>query len=138
MTVRHVQDPAALRLLLQSPKGGIAKDLFRRGKKVEGRAKLNLERTPRRIDTGTLRSSIHTTLFTVNGQPAVQVGTNLEYAIYVHEGTGIYGPKGMPIYPTTAKMLSWIPKKGKRVFARFVRGMRPNPFLKDAVTAAKD
>lgn len=138
MTVRHVSHPAVLQALLKSPSGGVAKDLFRRGKKIEARAKLNLERTPRRIDTGTLRSSINTQLFTLNGFPAVQVGTKIQYAIYVHEGTGIYGPKGQLIFPVNAKFLSWKKKGGGRVFARFVRGMKPNPFLRDAVDAAKD
>lgn len=124
--------------MLTSPDGAIAKDLFRRGKKVEARAKLNLQRPPQRVDTGTLRSSISTQLLTIGGKPAVRVGTNVYYALYVHDGTGIYGPKGTYITPISAKYLSWKLKNGKRVFALRVRGMEPNPFLKDAVMAAKD
>lgn len=124
--------------MLQSRDGAVAKDLFRRGKKVEAKAKKNLQRPPKRVDTGHLRSSIHTTLLTVGGLPAVQVGTTVFYAIYVHEGTGIYGPRGQPIRPINAKFLSWKSKKGQRIFARQVLGMRPNPFLRDAMDAAKD
>lgn len=135
--VTHHIDQQQLSIILRSPSGAVAKDLFRRGKNVEKMAKQNLERTPRRIDTGTLRSSIHTTLVTVGGQLAVQVGTKVFYAVYVHEGTGIYGPKGHVIRPVSAKALRWRVKGGKFRFAKYVKGMRPNHFLKDALIAAK-
>ena len=50
---------------------------------LEGEAKMELENNPRRIDTGRLRNSI---TFTTQPQTLV-VGTNVEYALYVHEGT---------------------------------------------------
>lgn len=136
--VRHHINQQALQILLTSPSGGIAKDLFRRGKNVEAAAKRNLERPPRRVDSGLLRSSIHTELITLGGKLSVRVGTNVYYAIYVHEGTGIYGPKGSYIYPKSASVLSWSTKGGKKVFAMKTKGMRPNPFLKNAMKAAKD
>lgn len=37
----------------------------------------------------------------------VEVGTNLKYARYVEEGTGLYGPKGSRIYPKGGKVLAW-------------------------------
>lgn len=52
---------------------------------LEGEAKLELESSPRRIDTGNLRNSI-THIVDLN-EEAVYIGTNVEYAIYVHEGT---------------------------------------------------
>ena len=133
----HKLDHKQITAILASPSGAVAKDLFRRGKKVEGQAKKNLQRPPKRINTGYLRSSIHTELVSLGGKPAVRIGTNVYYAIFVHEGTGIYGPKGKMIEPQTAKYLSWKTKGGKRVFALKVKGMRPNPFLKDAISAAK-
>lgn len=136
--IRHVRNSVALQALLSSPDGGVAKDLFRRGVKVQNQAKRNLERSPRRIDTGTLRSDIHVELITFAGKPAVRIGFNVFYGLYVHDGTGVYGPKGVPITPKSAKFLRWKSKKGKWMFARQVLGMRPNPFLKDAVDAAKD
>ena len=55
------------------------------GVHIEGEAKEELENTPRRIDTGNLRNSIN---YKVDKkEPCVYVGTNVEYAIYVHEGT---------------------------------------------------
>lgn len=41
------------------------------------------------------------------GYASVDVGTNLHYARYVEEGTGIYGPKKAPITPKNAKALAW-------------------------------
>lgn len=52
---------------------------------IEGEAKEELENTPRRIDTGNLRNSI--THQVVESEGVVYVGTNVEYALYVHEGT---------------------------------------------------
>jgi HK97 gp10 family phage protein len=136
--VTHVGTRSALNAMLMSQNGAVAKDLFRRGKNVEAKAKKNLARHPRRIDTGTLRSSISTQLLSLGGKPAVRVGTNVYYALFVHDGTGIYGPHGMPIVPRTAKVLMWRTKGGKKIFALKVKGMEPNPFLKDAVNAARD
>lgn len=49
------------------------------GIQAEGYSKLELENSPRRIDTGNLRNSI---THIVN-EDAVYVGTNVEYAAYV-------------------------------------------------------
>lgn len=57
---------------------------------IEGEAKEELENTPRRIDTGNLRNSI--THEVSESENAVYVGTNVEYALYVHEGTSRMAP----------------------------------------------
>lgn len=44
-----------------------------------------LENNPRRIDTGNLRNSISNRY--VGEEKAVYIGTNVEYGVYVHEGT---------------------------------------------------
>jgi len=137
--VTHQLNKARIAVLLTSPSGGVAKDLFRRGKRVEARAKQLLETSPRRVDTGRLRSSVQTVLITVGGHIAVRIGSNLWYAILVHDGTGIYGPKGARIKPKRAKFLRFTPKgEHGYVYARSVAGMRPNPFLKKALPAAKN
>jgi len=55
------------------------------------------------------------------------------YAIYVHEGTGIYGPKQRPyvVEAKNKKALFWqgAPHPFKKVT---IRGMRARPFLKQA------
>ena len=60
------------------------------GLHIEGEAKEELENTPRRIDTGNLRNSI--THKVVDSEKAVYIGTNVEYALYVHEGTSRMEP----------------------------------------------
>lgn len=112
--------------------------MFRRGVKVANLAKRNLSREPQRVDTGALRSDIKPQLLTLGGRPICRVGFTLFYGIFVHDGTGVYGPKGVLIRPVVKRVLSWKTKTGKRVFALEVKGMRPNPFLKDALIAAKD
>lgn len=62
--------------------GAVARDLFRRGKKIERKAK---QLCP--VDTGRLRTSIHTVTFYANGEPGVRVGSDVNYAGYVHDGT---------------------------------------------------
>lgn len=78
-------DDQALHALLQTKSGPVGRHLFRTGKMVETAAK---QKAP--VDTGRLRASITTALFSVPYDPylAVRVGTDVEYATYVHEGTG--------------------------------------------------
>lgn len=63
----------------------ILRFLTEAGLHLEGEAKEELENPPRRIDTGNLRNSIANQV--VESEDAVYVGTNVEYGIYVHEGT---------------------------------------------------
>ena len=70
-------------IFLNAKDKAIMRSLEAVGIQAEGYAKLELENSPRRIDTGRLRSSIsHTTK-----AETAYIGTNVEYAIYVHEGT---------------------------------------------------
>lgn len=136
--ITHIRNPQQLALMLTSAQGAVAKDMYRRGVNVANRAKRNLERAPRRIDTGRLRSDIKPQLLSLGGKPVCRIGFTVFYGLYVHEGTGIYGPKGVPIRPNVKKVLSWKAKGGKRIYVKEVKGMRPNPFLRDALIAAKD
>jgi hypothetical protein len=136
--ITHQLNRQAVSALLTSPSGPVAKDLYRRGLRVQAKAKQELEEWPRRVDTGRLRSSVEVQLITVGGVLAVRIGSNVFYALYVHDGTGIYGPKGAPIKPKRAKVLKFQPKGAHGfVYARSVKGMIPNPFLKKALKAAK-
>jgi hypothetical protein len=142
LMARHTINYGALYAQLASPTGGVAKDMLRRGLKVESAAKRNLggaNGRPKRIDTGQTRASITTRMVTYKGMPAARVGTSLRRARWIHDGTGIYGPRRTPIRPKTAKRLRFKPKGGNRiVYAKSVKGMKANPFLKDALPAAAD
>lgn len=87
------------------------KALMSVGLEAEGDAKLEIESEPRRVDTGRLRNSITWATQVNHSEPtnssgdgadevrsedrcpnaedgrSVLIGTNVEYAVYVHEGT---------------------------------------------------
>lgn len=143
----HRFDLGAVQAMLTSPQGGVVKDLLRRGLLVETQAKRNLGGIggPKRIDTGRLRASIATQLVNRSGVPAILVGSNVYYAKWIHDGTGIFGPHSQKIYPKNAKALVYPSKlygkkKGKfegKAVVKYTRGMRPNPFLRNALAAAR-
>lgn len=53
------------------------------GEHLEGEAADELENDPRRVDTGRLKNSITHS----SDETGTAVGTNVEYGVYVHEGT---------------------------------------------------
>ena len=57
------------------------------------------------------------------------------YALYVHEGTGIYGKSGQRIRPKTKKALYW---KGALHPVKSVRGQKPQPFMERGYQEARD
>lgn len=136
----HQLNAGGIRTLLTAPNGGVARELLRRGLLVETQAKRNLGGVggPKRIDTGRLRASISTLMVTRDGAPAVLIGSNLYYARWVHDGTGVHGPRHTRIVPKRAKFLRFRPKGSRKfVFRRSVAGMVRNQFLKNALSAAR-
>lgn len=128
MVVQHLNQ-TALSQLLESPTGGVGRELYRRGINVQGRAR---QLCP--VDTGRLRSSITVEITSERSRLACRVGTNVKYAMMVHKGTGIYGPKARPIRPTHASVLAFTPRGGNAVvFASSVRGTPAVPFLAEAL-----
>lgn len=65
-----------------------------------------------------------------------KIRAGVEYALFVHEGTGIYGPNRSPILPKNASRLvfSW---KGQMWHLRSVKGQEANPFADRAMTATE-
>lgn len=98
---------------------------------------LAVRNTP--ILTGNLRSAwyrehthVEATLSPVNTYVS-RVANDTSYAAFVNYGTGLYGPEHHWIYPKTAKALSWVdPISGRRVFARRVRGIKPQYMIESA------
>lgn len=115
----------------------IGRDMMRRGVRVQSAAKKRLSANPKRVDTGRLRSSVRVAPTRYRGYTGARVGTNVNYALLVHNGTGIYGPRRRPIRPKRRKFLRFETKGGDIVYARQVKGMRPNPFLVEALPAAR-
>ena len=71
--------------VLETKRDAVERILEAVGLHLEGEAKDELENDPRRVDTGRLKNSI--THAVDMSQPAVYIGTNVEYAPYVHFGT---------------------------------------------------
>lgn len=140
-------DPAGVKRLLSGQDGAGGRAVVLKGQRV-----LNAARQLCPVDEGTLRASLTMEVVDFAGVPMARVGSHLEHAVYVHEGTGIYGPQGTRIYPKTARVMRWPVKNnsgtGARrryragataafAYARSTKGMRGRPFLRDALVAAK-
>lgn len=128
-------DEAALNRFLNEKSGPLARHLLVRGRRVETIAKGLCG-----VQSGRLRASIRTELvFGAPGGlsgvgPIVFVGSNLKYALYHEEGTGIYGPRNSPIVREGGGLLSWVDRAtGERVFARSVKGSPGKHFLLSAL-----
>jgi hypothetical protein len=117
--------------MLRSPNGIVAWNMRRRGRKVQRHAQRNVKSR-----TGALARSIEVRQAMFAGAPGVEVYTNLYYALWVHDGTGIYGPTGRPIRPRRAQYMVFRGSGGALVYARSVRGQRSNPYLRDALRSA--
>jgi hypothetical protein len=117
--------------ILRSPNGLVARNMLRRGRKVQRHAQRNVNSR-----TGALARSIKVRLAMEAGAPGVDVYTDLYYSLWVHDGTGIYGPRGRPIRPRRARYMVFRGSGGTMVYARSVRGQRANPYLRDALRSA--
>lgn len=148
--VTHEFNEKQIYNITQGPNSGLLKDMLKRGARVQTRARRNLRggaTGPRRINTGALSNSIKVAVSAItNTHLAVRVGSNLDYAVFVHDGTGIYGPRKTKILPKRGRALVFRSKiyGAKRgrwrgfVVVRSVKGMKPNPFLREALSAFRN
>lgn len=131
-----------MRQLLTSPQGPVWQELHRVGRQVLQQARIFCPK-----DTGALVDTLTLEMDTENGTPVARVGTNKEYALFVHEGTGIYGPRRTPIRPRNKPFLAWPAinnsgkgnrrykggKTAKYIYAKQVKGSPGKPFLTRAL-----
>ena len=89
---------------------------------VEAQAKINCP-----VDDGQLRQSIGSE---IKGNIGV-IGTNVEYAPYVHQGTGIYAVNG------AGRKTRWKYQDAKGEWHSTI-GQPPNPFLEKALDANRE
>lgn len=64
---------------------------------------------------------------TKEGKAHYKIKTDVFYAIFVHDGTGIYGDRGIPITPNHAQFMRF-EYNGRIIYAKSVKGQEPNPF----------
>jgi len=75
------------KVLFNSPNSGVHKNLRARALATQTAAKQRLRADPRRIDTGNLINSIEIAELPRGGVIVMRIGTNVEYSIFVHNGT---------------------------------------------------
>ncbi len=85
------------------------------------------------VDMGILRASINSDVALEESQIIGRIGSSLEYAPYVHNGTGIYAVDG------NGRKTPWgyEVKSGKYKGFHWTRGQRPQPFLQNSVIKNK-
>lgn len=87
----------------------------------------NVARRRAKYDTGRLIRSIHVIVNSAPGFVFADIGTNLDYGLWTHEGTGIYNT-GRYIRPTRARFMKFKPS-GRQIgpvrgSGKFNRGPR--------------
>jgi hypothetical protein len=108
-----------------------AKDHIKSGAGDEGPWPPNISGTPLLFKSGRLINSL-----TIGGpgsvmqldSSSIEVGTNVPYARWMQEGTGIYGPSGQRIFPKHAKALAFDGPAG-RIIVRSIKGTPKRRFL---------
>lgn len=122
-------DDAGVRQLLEGQDGPIGRDLLRRGLRVQNRAK---DLAP--VDEGRLRADTRAELGRDAKGLVCRIGTTVEYALPVHEGS-------RPHWPPPGALDRWARMHGMSsgfLVARAIsrRGTKARPFLRDALPAA--
>lgn len=132
MAARVRLNQAAINHMLRG-RGGMVDDHIRTlTRRTETLGKRNI-----RVDTGRTRASIHSSVRTRGTLVIGRVATRSKVGLWLHEGTGIYGPRGAPIRPKRAQVLVFTPKGGGGVvYAKQVRGIEGDEWLVRALRAA--
>ena len=68
-------------------------------------------------------------------QGVVGLRKEVRYSLFVHEGTGLWGPNRSIIYASKGNVFR-LEKEGRVFYRKWFRGQRPQPFLKEAIEAA--
>jgi hypothetical protein len=132
VSVRVEINGSALNRLLRSPTGPVARDMLKRGNRVRSAAR-------RRINsrTGDLARSIEVDIVIAGGAAGVRVGSDLYYARFVHDGTGIHGPRRRPIRPRRRGGALAFGGSTGTVIVASSPGQRGTHFLRNALRAAR-
>lgn len=100
-----------------------------------GKACLVLERDAKKncpVDQGPLRAAMQSEVTFSTSEITGSVSNSLEYAPYVHQGTGIYAVNG------DGRQTPWKYKSEVKGEWYITEGQKPQPFLQDARDSNKD
>jgi phage gpG-like protein len=133
---RIVWNDLALQHMFRDPTGPIGRDLKRRAINVESAAKLNASGRPGpNVDTGRLRSSITHEITQGPTGLVARIGSNVEYARYVEEGT--LGTMPPEIRPRSKRALFWAGAEHPVAVIYNHPGAPAYPYLAPALEAAR-
>ena len=107
--------------------GGLRAGLIHAAEAIEGKA---VKGAP--VATSNLANAITSSVDDDGEEARVFVSDAAPYGIFVHEGTGLFGPKKQRIRPKKAQALFW---PGAAHPVRSIAGMQGRPFLHDAAKA---
>jgi len=102
----------------------VVNERLQNGVKNAGKTILSIEKQEAPIGQGHLRRNIQFSYSPISAMVWPSVG----YAVFVNEGTGLYGPRKDYIRPKRAKVLAF-KKGGKMIFTKRVAGQKANPFV---------
>lgn len=102
----------------------VVNERLQKGVKEAGKTILSIEKKEAPVATGTLRRTIEFRYRPISAMIFPTSG----YAVFIEEGTGLYGPRKSYIMPKRAKVLAF-KVNGKMVFAKKTRGQKANPFV---------
>jgi hypothetical protein len=125
---RIILNPVELKEMLGGPAGPVYRDLTTRCIRVTAAAKRGCPSV-----TGRLRNSIRYEIRIESGKPVGYVGSDVNYAAAVHDGT-----KAHDILPVNGKFLVFKGADGSQVFVTAVHhpGTEAQPFLRNAIRTA--
>lgn len=107
---------------------GVASKIEERSKNLIAQSLLQHLQTNSPVDHGLLRKWAPSELGDI-----IRITSPAEYAQYVNDGTGIYGPKGTPIYSKKVGKPLVFEADGRTVFTRKVDGIAPRRFVEQSI-----
>ena len=117
--------------------GNVLDNIDSLGEKIVNNVASNLQgnlKMESPVDEGKLQGSW--TIFD-EGPLEKTVYSSANYAQYVNDGTGLYGPHQTLIRPTTKKALKFTPNNGKlkgmTIFTPYSRGIKPRKFVEKSI-----
>ncbi len=66
-------------------------------------------------------------------ESSTRVSSDLDYALYTNDGTGVFGARGQPITPRTPNGVMVFQKGGKTIFTRRVQGQKGQKYVEKSI-----
>ncbi|WP_405296339.1 HK97 gp10 family phage protein [Methanobrevibacter sp.] len=104
-------------------------EIRRKGLKYAGQGMIRHLKINSPVDHGKLKGWF----FSKTSEDEVEIQTPAEYAQYVNDGTGIYGPYKTPIYSKAVGKPLAFNIGGKMVYTKMIRGQKGQKFVERSI-----